>query len=140
MASIFWDSMLFVYLIEDHPEFARKVRRLGEHCGEHGHSIVTSALTLGELLVAPKKTGDEARAQAFRRALQPPVRLISFGAGAAERYAAIRASLTVTPADAIQLACAAEAGASVFVTNDRKLTGKRAPGIDFIIGLDGTLL
>ena len=73
--------------------------------------------------------------------MQPPgVHLIPFGSGTAEHYAEIRAHLHVSPADAIQLACAADAGVNVFVTNDQKLIGKKVKGIDFIIGLDGKLL
>ena len=141
MASIFWDTMLFVYLIEDHPQFGGKVRNLLTLCEEHGHSITTSTFTLAELLVAPRKTGNAELARAFREALQPPaVRLIPFTEGAAEYYADIRSSISVTPADAIQLACAAEARVNVFVTNDKKLVGRKVTGIDFIVGLDGKLL
>lgn len=141
MASIFWDTMLFIYLIEDHPRFGGKVKDLLGFCEEHGHSITTSTFTLAELLVAPRKTGDAALARAFREVLQPPaVGLIPFGEGAAEHYADIRSSFNVTPADAIQLACAAEARVNVFVTSDQKLVGKKVTGIDFIIGLDGKLL
>jgi predicted nucleic acid-binding protein len=141
MASIFWDTMLFIYLIEDHPRFGGRVRDLLKLCEKHGHSITTSTFTLAELLVAPRKTGDDLLARTFREVLRPPaVRLIPFGDQAAELYADIRSRLNVTPADAIQLACAAEAGVNVFVTNDQKLIGKKVTGIDFIIGLDGNLL
>lgn len=141
MAIIFWDTMLFVYLIEDHPQFGVNVKDLLTKCEDHGHSIITSTFTLAELLVAPRKTGNLELAEAFRNALQPPaVRLIHFNEGAAEHYAAIRSAMNVTPADAIQLACAADARVNLFVTNDRKLVGKKVAGIDFIIGLDGKIL
>lgn len=141
MASIFWDTMMFVYLIEDHPEFGGRVKGLLTLCEEHGHTIMTSTFTLGELLVAPRKSGDIKLAQAFREALRPPaVRLIPFNEGAAEHYAEIRSATNARPADAIQLACAAEASANVFVTNDQKLVGRKVPGIDFVVGLDGKLL
>lgn len=51
----------------------------------------------------------------------PQIRLLPFDAGAAEHFADIRARLGVSPADAIHLACAAQAGADVFTTNDAKL-------------------
>jgi hypothetical protein len=53
----------------------------------------------------------------------------------AEIYAKIRAENRVSPADAIHLACAAEAGVNLFLTNDRRLTGLIVPGIDFIAGM-----
>jgi predicted nucleic acid-binding protein len=141
MATIFWDTMLFVYLIEDHAVFGEKVKDLLTVCEDHGHSITTSTFTLAELLVAPRKTGNVEIAEVFRNALQPPaVRLIPFSEGAAEHYAIIRSTMNIAPADAIQLACAAEARVNVFVTNDRKLIGRKVAGIDFIIGLDGKMM
>ena len=141
MASIFWDTMLFIYLIEDHPEFGPKVQDLLSLCEEHGHTIHTSVFTLAELLVAPRKTGNTELAAAFREALRPPaVQLIPFSERTAERYAEIRSLLKIAPADAIQLACASDSGVNLFVTNDHRLHGKKVPGIDFIIGLDGKIL
>jgi predicted nucleic acid-binding protein len=141
MASFFWDTMLFVYLIEDHRQFGVKVKDLLKLCEDHGHAITTSTFTLAELLVAPCKTGNTELTRNFREALQSPaVRLLPFGSGTAEHYAQIRSSLRVSPADAIQLACAAEAGVNVFVTNDHELVGKKITGIDFIVGLDGKIM
>jgi hypothetical protein len=34
------------------------------------------------------------------------------------------------------LACAAEAGVDLFLTNDRRLKGRSIPGIQFLAGLD----
>ena len=91
--------------------------------------------------MAPRKTGSAALARALRDDLHDPaIRLISFDEGAAERYGDIRSSIRVSPADAIQLACAAEAGVNMFVTNDQKIIGKKVAGIDFIAGLDGKLV
>ena len=130
-----------VYLVEDHPTHGKKVRNLLSLCEEHGHAIHTSVFTLGELLVAPRKTGNTELAEAFIDALRPPhVRLIPFQERTAGFYADIRSGMKVSPADAIQLACAADAGMNVFVTNDKDLLGKKVTGIDFIVGLDGKLL
>jgi len=38
--------------------------------------------------------------------------------------------------DAIQLACAGEAGVDLFATNDRRLQGKRVEGVQFIVALN----
>ncbi len=46
----------------------------------------------------------------------------------------------VCPADAIQLACAAQAGVDLFLTNDRWLVGKVIPGIQFVVGLEASFL
>lgn len=141
MASIFWDTMLFIYLVEDHREFGEPVKKLLSLCEQQGHSIHASVFTLAELLVAPRKTGNTELAEAFRQTLRPPaVHLIPFTERTANRCADIRATMKVTPADAIQLACASEAGMNLFVTHDKTLHGKKVLGIDFIIGLDGKIL
>src|SRR5436190_14715975 len=54
---IFWDSMIFVYLMEDHAAFAPRVRRLREQMLKRGDRICTGALTLGEILVSPYENG-----------------------------------------------------------------------------------
>jgi len=45
----------------------------------------------------------------------------------------------LAPADAIHLACAAQAGVDVFLTNDQGLARQIVPGIQFIAGLDCNL-
>jgi predicted nucleic acid-binding protein len=47
--------------------------------------------------------------------------------------------LGVAPADAIHLACAAQAKTDLFLTNDKRLVGKIIPGIQFIATLDTRL-
>jgi predicted nucleic acid-binding protein len=66
--------------------------------------------------------------------------LISFDLEVARRYASLRCDRSLRAPDAIQLACAASAGIDLFVTNDRRLQGKRVEGIQFIVSLDGVPL
>ena len=54
-------------------------------------------------------------------------------------YSKIRAGLGVSPADAIHLACAAQEGVDLFLTNDRRLVGQIVAGIQFIAGIDSDL-
>jgi predicted nucleic acid-binding protein len=58
----------------------------------------------------------------------------------ADRYAQIRGTLGIAPADAIHLACAAQAGTDLFLTNDKRLLGKFIPGIQFVASLEDDLL
>ena len=62
--------------------------------------------------------------------------IVPFTLEAADRYARIRATPGITPADAIHLASAAQAGTDLFLTNDKRLLGKIVPGIQFIASLD----
>ena len=137
MSRIYWDTMLFVYWLEDHPEHAARVAQIHAAMDRRRDILCTSVFTLGEILTVPyKRRAIEAMAK-IRETLQPPgVELLPFTAKTAEIYAQIRAENRVSPADAIHLACAAEAGVNLFLTNDRRLTGLIIPGIDFIAGMD----
>src|SRR5437016_579274 len=88
----------------------------------------------------PYKKGARDVVDRIREALRPPfVQLLPFTSDAADLYARIRAELPVSAAEAIHLACAAQAGVDLFLTNDRKLLGQIVPGIQFIANLDSNL-
>jgi predicted nucleic acid-binding protein len=69
----------------------------------------------------------------------PELRVLDFKLSTANRYAKIRSQHRVSPADAIHLACAAEASTDLFLTHDQRLKGKFVEGIQFIIDLDTNL-
>ena len=134
---VFWDTNLFIYLIERHPVFHPQVRALYEEHRARGDTISTSALTLGELLAQPLRQGrsDLVRKYLTLLAASASVDLVVFDRTAAEHYARIRAETSLRQPDAIQMACAAAGGARTFITNDQQLWGLTVPGIDVIRGL-----
>lgn len=141
MANVFWDTMLFVYWLEENAEFGPRVEALLKRMDERGDQLCTSVFTLAELLVGPKKQHHTSLEEQIRAVFRSPaVRLLPFTETAVEHYAEIRASHRVAPADAIQLACAADAGIDLFLTNDHRLQKLNVQGIDFIAGLDGAVL
>lgn len=141
MSRVYWDTMLFIYWLEDNPQFAKRVNAIRSRMHERNDQLITSVFTLGEVLAGVYRTGASSRAQQARSALESAVsELVPFTADTADQYARIRGSLSVPPADAIHLACAASAGTDLFLTNDRKLVGKIVPGIQFIAGIDSNLL
>jgi predicted nucleic acid-binding protein len=128
--------MLFVYLIEKHPEHAARVAQILAAMDKRRDSLCTSVFTLGEILTGAYKRGATEVMAGIHAALRPPrVELLPFTAKTAGIYAQIRAENRVSAADAIHLACAAEAGVDLFLTNDRRLTGLIVPGIAFIAGM-----
>jgi predicted nucleic acid-binding protein len=132
--------MLFVYLIEENPTYVERMRQLLDGMERKGHTLCTSAFTLGEALTGCYKAGDMAAVEAIRKALKPPaVELLPFTARAAERFAQIRGVQNVSRADAIHLATAADAGVQLFLTNDKSVARMSVEGIDFIAGLDVNL-
>src|SRR5690349_12877229 len=140
MSLIYWDTMLFVYLLEEHPVHAERVQRILTKMQQRNDALCTSSFALGETLVGPYKKGNRDTAARIREAFRPPfVRVLPFTSEAADQYARIRAEIGVSAAVAIHLACAAQAGVDLFLTNDRRLAGQIVPGIQFIAGLDSDL-
>lgn len=136
MSVIFWDTMIFVYWIEEHPEFSQRVDTIRRRMWERKDQLATSTLTVGELLSGPYATGDVELALRYKAVLtRPLVQTIPFIEETAEHFARIRADRSIAPADAIQLACAAQARADLFLTNDRRLARKNIAGIQFIADL-----
>jgi uncharacterized protein len=136
MSRIFWDTGLFIYFLEGNDELARATKRLRQSMLRRGDQLITSALTLGEILVKPFERGDEAQGRAYSEAIKKAAVLLRFDEKAAWKYAALRCDRSLRAPDALQLACAASAGVDLFVTNDRRFEGKHIEGIQFIIALD----
>ncbi len=142
MSRVYWDTMLFIYWLEENPQFGKKVDAVWSRMQERNDQLITGALALGEVLAGAYKRGaNKERVQEVKAALESAVSLvIPFTVETAEVYGRIKGSLKIPPADAIHLACAATAGTDLFLTNDRNLVGKVIPGIQFIAGLDSNIL
>ena len=138
MTRVFWDTNLFVYLLEG-GAFAARVREIRSRMLARGDQLMTSALTLGELLVAPKTKG-EAAVRDHEMTLRGIATILPFDVQCASRYAAIRADRTIKPPDAIQLSCAAAAEVDLFITNDDRLSRRQIPDIKFITSLERAFL
>lgn len=140
MSRIYWGSMLFVYWLDDNPFFAKRVASIHDRMSERKDELITSAVTLGEVLAGVYRKGEASRADEIRTALIGLMsEVISFTADTADHYAKIRGSMKVASPDAIHLACAASANTDLFLTNDQNLVGKFVPGIQFIASLDTQL-
>jgi len=136
VSRVFWDTNIFIYLFEGAPHFSSQVVALRARMSSRGDQLVTSAFTLGELLVKPLKEKNAPAAAYYRQLLQDTSILIPFDENAAMAYAGLRAQRTLPQPDAIQLACAASYGVDLFVTNDLRLLNKQVPGIQFIVSLE----
>ena len=134
MKSIFWDTNLFIYLLEDSPKFGQAIEELRRRMLRRNDRLYTSAMTVGEVLVKPLATGNIELADRYRKLFSGPhLTVASFDFKAAEAYANIRQDRHVHPADAIQLACAEAAQADLFITNDDRLSQKNIPGVSFFV-------
>ena len=140
MSRIYWDTMLFIYWLENNPQFAKRVGAIRTRMEERGDQLTTGAFTFGEILAGPYRIGAVKVADETKRLLRSVVsELVPFTIDTADHYARIRGILGLPPADAIHLASAAQAGTDLFLTNDKSLMGKVIPGIQFIASLDTQL-
>jgi predicted nucleic acid-binding protein len=129
--------MLFIYWLEDNPQFSGRVDAIYSRMEERNDQLITGAFTFGELLAGPYRSGAAQVADESRRMLQGVVsEVVPFTLETSDHYARIRGTLGLSAADAIHLACAAQARTDLFLTNDRRLVGKFVPGIQFIAPLD----
>jgi uncharacterized protein len=139
VSRIYWDSMLFIYWLENHPQYAKRVDAVYSRMQNRHDELITSAFTFGEVFAGLYR-GGAAPVDEWQRMLQEIVsEVVPFTSETADHYGRIRGSLRFSPADSIHLACAAQAGTDLFLTNDDALVGKFVPGIDFIASLQTQL-
>jgi uncharacterized protein len=140
VSRVYWDTMLFIYWLDEHPQFAKRVNAIRFRMQERQDELITGAFTFGEVLAGVYRKGDTGLAAESRSLLESVVaEVVPFTVETADHYARIRGTLSVAAADAIHLACAAQARADLFLTNDKRLAGKFVPGIQFIASLDTQL-
>ena len=137
MARIFWDTNLFIYLFEQNLEWSPRVVQFRKGMLARGDTLLTSWLTVGEVLTKPKEMRNTILEKSYANFfLSGSVELAPFDFEAAKKYAELRSRERLKPTDAIQLACAAAAGTDLFVTNDNRLSTLVVPGITFVTGID----
>jgi predicted nucleic acid-binding protein len=135
MSRVFWDTNLFIYLFEDYGPLSQAVAQLRSKMLTRGDQLLTSTLTLGEILVKPTERSDFDLCRKYEHAISTAATMLPFDVKAAKIYAGLRSERSLRAPDAIQLACAANASVDLFVTNDERLQGKHVDGIQFIVPL-----
>ena len=136
MSKLFFDTNVFIYLFEDYEPFSSMVDAVWRRMIQRDDKLITSAMTLGELLVKPTKQGQASLIEQYDRTIRSRAQVITFDAAVAWRYALLRSTHNLRNANAIQLACAAHYGVDLFITNDKHLHKLDIPGIGFITPLE----
>jgi len=140
MSRIYWDTMLFIYMLEDDPQFGPKVHRILRRMNDREDVLCTSVFAFAEVLTGSIKGRDPELAEDIRKYFRSnEVELLPFTADMAERFAEIRGRNNLSEVDTIHLATAAYSRVDLFLTNDKRLHRLTVPGISFIAGLDGTV-
>ena len=138
MSVHFWDTNLFIYLIEQDPTWHDTIIKIRQDMLAKDDILVTSTLTLGEVLLKPLRENRLDLAEKYRSILtSSSVILINFDESVAERFAKIRSQYgkKVKPPDAIQLACAGAYRVDLFITNDERLEEIMVDGVSEIVSL-----
>ena len=127
------DTGPLIYYIEEHPTFHPRVGPFFEAADRGEFRLVTSLVTLIEVLVHPVREGRLDLAQEYRNVLLQSSNLtaIPVDSGIAEQAAELRAQYKLRTPDAIQLATALRSGASWFLTSDADLP--RIAGITILV-------
>ena len=117
------DTAIFIYFIEEHPRFLSLVEPLFRETDKGRRELVTSALTLLEVLVVPYRCGDNLLAAQYEALLTRSrgIRLVEISRDHLRTAAQLRAATGVKTPDALQLVAAVSANCPVFLTNDRHL-------------------
>jgi predicted nucleic acid-binding protein len=136
MSRVFWDTNIYIYLFENFGPLSAQAAALRHSMLRRGDQLVTSCLTLGEILVKPTISGDTELCRKYVEGISASSLVVPFDMEAAKRYAVLRCDRTLRAPDAMQLACAGVARVDLFVTNDARLQGKQAAGVQFIAPLD----
>jgi predicted nucleic acid-binding protein len=119
---VFVDTAPFIYLFEGHPVLAERYAGLFDAADRGALHLITSVVTVTEVLTGPYKAGLGALAHQYERTLAR-YEVVPVTLAVASLAARLRSEYRLPPADAMQLACALEANAVAFVTHNRDFIG-----------------
>jgi len=117
---VFFDTNLFIYLIEENEKYLDSLMKMLNFLEENRYEIVTSTLTLGEILTKPYKDNKINLANQYIDFFNK-IELIELNQDIATKFAKIRADYAIKTPDAIQLASSVYAKCKYFATNDERL-------------------
>ncbi len=117
------DTAPLIYFIEKHAGRSAKLRPFFAAAERQDFRVVTSFVTLLEVLVQPLRTGRDDIAREYREIIlrSPSLTALPLDENIVEEAARLRALYGVKTPDAIQLATAKVGGATFFLTNDGDL-------------------
>lgn len=118
--TVYLDANGFIYSIERIDPYRSMLDTLWLTVSVGQVKVVTSELTLLEVLVKPLKVGDATTATLFRTVLKhtPDVQMLPITQSVLEAAANLRATLGLKTPDAIHVATALLNNSVLFVTND----------------------
>jgi predicted nucleic acid-binding protein len=127
------DTAPLIYFIEQNPDYLKIVREFFSSIDRGEFLVVTSTLTLTEVLVHPLRNGNAQLAQQYQNILlnQDNFTTFSVSAEIAKLAAEVRATSNLRTPDAIQIATAIIKGADFVLTND--ISWRNLPHLQVIV-------
>lgn len=126
------DSNVLIYLLEGRGDQAERAGELLDAIAAGDGEGVLATLAIAEIGSGPARAGDDAMVRRYADELGAleNVRLVPLDVVVATEAAILRGSSSLSTADAIHLATARLAGATAFVTNDRRI--RSLPGLEIL--------
>jgi predicted nucleic acid-binding protein len=116
------DTAPLIYFIEENPAYIEMVGFFFEAMDRGDFLVVTSTVTLLEVLVHPLRNNNIELATEYRDILlNSRLKTLEVSNAIAEQAAGLRAAHNIRTPDAIQISAALNAGATHFFTNDIRL-------------------
>jgi len=120
---IYLDTNVWIYAVESYPAFIQELTVLLQSIDQGNQIAITSELSLAEVLVKPLQEQNQARQDAYKRAVVnrknvfviPVLRELLIDA------AQVRADTGLKLPDAIHVATAVRSQCTTFLTNDERL-------------------
>jgi predicted nucleic acid-binding protein len=126
------DTAPLIYFIEEHATYLEALKEFFETVDKGEVNVVTSTITLTEVLVHPLRSHNMDLAAEYREILlNSNITTVDISSDIAEYGALLRSQYNLRTPDALQIATAIKSGAGSFLANDTKLP--RIPNIDYLI-------
>ncbi len=130
-ATVLLDTAPWIYMLEDHAEFAPRFLGLFEAAERGQIQLALTTVTLAEVLTGPFKAGQTALAKRYEAALGA-YQVVPLSAAVASLAAQLRVQYRLKLPDAVQLASALQIGAAALVTHDRDFSAVQ--GLPVLMG------
>jgi len=119
---VYLDTNIWIYALEGYPAFAQDLTQLFQGIDRGNLSIVTSELSLAEVLIKPFQNQDLAQQTAYKQLIRNSQNLtvIPVSREVLIEAAKLRASINIKLPDAIHAATALLTQCSTFLTNDER--------------------
>ncbi|MBW4424412.1 MAG: PIN domain-containing protein [Nostoc desertorum CM1-VF14] len=119
---VYLDTNIWIYALEGHPEFVQDLTQLFQSIDQGNLSVVTSELSLAEVLVKPFQNQDLTQQTTYKQLIinSQNLTVIPVNRQVLIEAAQLRASINIKLPDAIHAATALLTQCSTFLTNDQR--------------------